>query len=83
MKVVARATAARQAPELCCSHHHPGPSVQAKTIARVSIRTQRMQDTVEWKAAKLNLPFDLSPIQQLSFETAAENYHHFNRSLFF
>ncbi|TVY84983.1 Nonribosomal peptide synthetase [Lachnellula suecica] len=56
---------------------------QAKTIAQISNRTQQIQDATEWKVEKLNVPYDLSPIQQLFLKTAGDNYQHFNQSLFF
>ncbi|KAI0449217.1 hypothetical protein F5B21DRAFT_520570 [Xylaria acuta] len=55
----------------------------AKTIAKMSVRTENMHSTPTQAAERLNVLFDLSPIQQMFFDSAGLHYNHFNQSLSF
>nr|ABF29402.1 nonribosomal peptide synthetase [Xylaria sp. BCC 1067] len=55
----------------------------AKTIAKMSLRTESIHSTPTQAAEQLNVPFDLSPIQQMFFDSAGLHYNHFNQSLSF
>lgn len=56
---------------------------QGKTIAQMSLRTEQMHSRAALAAEKLNVQFDLSPIQQMFFDTAGRDFNHFNQSLSF
>ncbi|GAW19310.1 hypothetical protein ANO14919_087960 [Xylariales sp. No.14919] len=59
-----------------------------KTIAKISLATESLNSTPTLAAGaeRLNVPFDLSPIQQMFFDSldsAGTHYNHFNQSLAF
>ncbi|KAI1121602.1 hypothetical protein F5Y10DRAFT_97467 [Nemania abortiva] len=55
-----------------------------KTIARMSLRTESMHSTTPTQTVEgLNVMFNLSPIQQMFFDSAGSHYNHFNQSLSF
>jgi aryl carrier-like protein len=56
---------------------------QGKTIAQMSLRTEHMHLKPALAAEPLNALFDLSPAQQLFFDTAGSHYSHFTQSLSF
>ncbi|KAI1145425.1 hypothetical protein F4825DRAFT_474068 [Nemania diffusa] len=55
----------------------------AKTIAKMSARTESLHSTPTQAVERLNVLFDLSPIQQMFFDSAGQHYNHFNQSLTF
>ena len=59
--------------------------VRSKTIAALAAKVSvaREDDTKTSQYEEYDLPFDLSPIQKLFFDTVGDNYSHFNQSTIF
>ncbi|GAP83931.2 putative nonribosomal peptide synthase [Rosellinia necatrix] len=56
---------------------------QEKTIAGMSLRTEYRHYSPVQAKEQLNVLFELSPIQQMFFDTAGSHYSHFNQSVSF
>ena len=59
--------------------------VKAKSIAALAAGTSRTKANTNRRSQpqEYNLPFDLSPIQKLFFDTVGNSYNHFNQSAVF
>ncbi|KAI1164420.1 hypothetical protein F5B18DRAFT_252198 [Nemania serpens] len=57
-----------------------GALFDGKTIAGMSLKTKHMYLKPALAAEPLNIPFDLTPMQQLFFDTAGLHYNYFNQS---
>ncbi|PHH92580.1 hypothetical protein CDD83_6742 [Cordyceps sp. RAO-2017] len=56
---------------------------KAKTVAQMSLTIKQMHSTIAPPTERLGERFDLSPIQQLYFDTVETDLNHFNQSLSF
>jgi amino acid adenylation domain-containing protein/non-ribosomal peptide synthase protein (TIGR01720 family) len=59
--------------------------IRAKSITALatSVATSAPDDSASAQAQEHNLPFDLSPIQRIFFETVGDAYNHFNQAELF
>lgn len=69
-------------------HIHVQDILQSKTISHLALRATASQKSFFAREEEFDVPFDLSPIQQLYFDqvvprdTDGSNEHHFNQSIF-
>jgi amino acid adenylation domain-containing protein/non-ribosomal peptide synthase protein (TIGR01720 family) len=54
--------------------------IKCKTISKLALRTQPIRETVTYERGDVEVPFELSPIQQMFFSCSPEGENHFNQS---
>jgi amino acid adenylation domain-containing protein len=76
MQVVAQCAAAGLKTSVAALFH-------GKTIAQMSLKTEQMNYTAGFAPETLNTRFPLSPAQQMFFDSAGQDFNHFNQNLTF